>query len=136
MAAASDSSTKKVDWPARIRSLAPRRVKMRSMGDRRTLSPGTKHPSCAMMDTTQQHRSSVDLPPMFGPVSSSIRAASGASSPPPPSLASLGMASWSRGSTRQGCRTCCSSSSTGAFPCPVDEPPAEEEEVLTISGRE
>ena len=52
---------------------APRRVKIRSAGDRVAAAAGTQQPICARMTAAQVARSRVLLPPMFGPVSSRAR---------------------------------------------------------------
>mmetsp|Transcript_8659 Transcript_8659/g.28428 ORF Transcript_8659/g.28428 Transcript_8659/m.28428 type:complete len:246 (-) Transcript_8659:2202-2939(-) len=87
IAAVSRSSTMNVDWPMRMRSDAPRRVKTRSTGLRRMALALTKQPACARIAETQTWRSNVDLPPMFGPDSSSMRGFA------PPTWTSLAMTS-------------------------------------------
>eukprot|EP00967_Tisochrysis_lutea_P092396 scaffold133193_cov26-Tisochrysis_lutea.AAC.3 len=95
------SSTRKVERPAMMASLAPTLVKMRSTGVSEQLSAATQQPSCAINTVmhacarrggsrTGAHkppplrlvhvtprgrtcRSTVDLPPMFGPVTSRKR---------------------------------------------------------------
>mmetsp|Transcript_6430 Transcript_6430/g.15486 ORF Transcript_6430/g.15486 Transcript_6430/m.15486 type:complete len:217 (-) Transcript_6430:1142-1792(-) len=71
MRAVSSSSTRKVESPAMMASLAPTRVKTRSTGLSRQASAGTQQPRCAMSTVRHACRSSVDLPPMLGPVTSS-----------------------------------------------------------------
>mmetsp|Transcript_1319 Transcript_1319/g.3116 ORF Transcript_1319/g.3116 Transcript_1319/m.3116 type:complete len:213 (+) Transcript_1319:629-1267(+) len=83
--AVSDSSTMKVDWPAMMWSRAPMRTKQASIGDRVSSSAGTHAPTCAMMAPRDTWRSSVDLPPMLGPVRSMNGGA-----PAPPRRMSLG----------------------------------------------
>mmetsp|Transcript_7278 Transcript_7278/g.10932 ORF Transcript_7278/g.10932 Transcript_7278/m.10932 type:complete len:235 (+) Transcript_7278:170-874(+) len=103
MLAVSDSSTKKVDCPARIRSMAPRRVKMRSTGLSTKDSQGTKQPSCAMMTARHVCLSSVLFPPMLGPLRSRQRALA-SSAPLGPRLTVLGMTSPpEKVACRQGC---------------------------------
>mmetsp|Transcript_60765 Transcript_60765/g.100931 ORF Transcript_60765/g.100931 Transcript_60765/m.100931 type:complete len:249 (+) Transcript_60765:450-1196(+) len=66
----SSSSTLKVERPAMMASFAPTRVKMRSTGERATWSAGTQQPRWAIRTVRHACRSSVDLPPMLGPVTS------------------------------------------------------------------
>ena len=68
MWAVSCISTMNVDWPRRIWSLAPTRVKMRSTRPIFASRAGTKLPICAMSTISAVCRRNVDLPPMFGPV--------------------------------------------------------------------
>ena len=75
MWAVSCISTMKVDWPRRIWSLAPTRVKMRSTRPSLASRAGTKLPIWAISTTSAVWRRKVDLPPMFGPVRMKSRAA-------------------------------------------------------------
>ena len=70
MAAVSTISTMKVERPWAMSSEAPTREKTRSMTPMRALSAGTKLPICARMAISAFWRRKVDLPPMFGPVTS------------------------------------------------------------------
>mmetsp|Transcript_47709 Transcript_47709/g.137376 ORF Transcript_47709/g.137376 Transcript_47709/m.137376 type:complete len:248 (+) Transcript_47709:646-1389(+) len=64
----SSSSVRSVLLPSMIVSYDPIRVKTRSIGLKRHFSAFTRQPSCAMMTAMQVCRSTVDLPPMLGPV--------------------------------------------------------------------
>ena len=75
MWAVSCISTMNVDWPRRIWSLAPTRVKMRSTSPSLASRAGTKLPICAISAMSAVWRRKVDLPPMFGPVSTKSRGA-------------------------------------------------------------
>mmetsp|Transcript_70777 Transcript_70777/g.182520 ORF Transcript_70777/g.182520 Transcript_70777/m.182520 type:complete len:225 (-) Transcript_70777:2493-3167(-) len=68
MAAVSSSSVSSVLLPSRIVSYEPILVKMRSTGLILQYCALTRQPSWAMMTAMQVCRSTVDLPPMFGPV--------------------------------------------------------------------
>ena len=57
--------------PSRIRSDAPSRVKILSIGVSLKDLQGTKHPIYAKIAARQFYRRTVDFPPMFGPVTSS-----------------------------------------------------------------
>ena len=59
---------KKVLLPSKILSDAPSLVNMRSTGVSSIFSAGTKQPSYAKITARHVYLSSVDLPPMFGPV--------------------------------------------------------------------
>ena len=90
MTDASAHSTKKVDSPAWIRSPAPpNRANTASAGLNTQLCAGTGAPICARTTATHVARSSVDLPPMFGPVKS-IAGGSLRSFPAFPSATSFG----------------------------------------------
>ena len=69
----SSISTQKVLLPCRIRSSAPRRVKILSTGVMMSDSAGTKEPIWARITAMHTYRSRVDFPPILGPVSSNIR---------------------------------------------------------------
>ena len=73
MFAASVISTMNVDRPPARSSPAPMRVKMRSMGPSTARSAGTKLPTCASSTMSAPWRMYVDLPPMLGPVTISMR---------------------------------------------------------------
>mmetsp|Transcript_22144 Transcript_22144/g.72271 ORF Transcript_22144/g.72271 Transcript_22144/m.72271 type:complete len:388 (+) Transcript_22144:609-1772(+) len=88
MSEVSSSSTRKVERPAMMASFAPTRVKMRSTGESEHASAATQQPRCAISTVRHACRSTVDLPPMFGPVTSRKRAAS--PSPPPPAPSGAG----------------------------------------------
>ena len=70
MCATSIISIMKVERPLRRSSLAPTRVKIRSINPIRAFSAGTKQPDWARILTNATVRKYVDLPPMFGPVMS------------------------------------------------------------------
>ena len=68
-------STMKVLSPRARLSLAPTRVSTRSTTPMRARRAGTNEPICARITTSATCRMSVDLPAMFGPVTSQRRAA-------------------------------------------------------------
>ncbi|MNY33865.1 hypothetical protein D3C86_1681640 [compost metagenome] len=72
MAAVSTISTMKVERPRARSSDAPTRENSRSTTPIWAASAGTKEPICARMVISAFWRRKVDLPPMFGPVSSQI----------------------------------------------------------------
>ena len=74
--AASVISTMKVERPPARSSEAPMRVKMRSNGPITARVAGTKLPMEASTRISAAWRMYVDLPPMFGPVITSMRRAS------------------------------------------------------------
>ena len=76
IAAASVISTINVDRPLARSSLAPIRVKTRSMGPRTQSLAGTKLPMWASITIRAVWRMKVDLPPMFGPVITARRRSS------------------------------------------------------------
>jgi len=63
----------KVERPEARSSEAPMRVKMASTGPIRALVAGTKQPTWASSTISATWRIVVDLPPMLGPVISSMR---------------------------------------------------------------
>ena len=73
MFAVSVISTMNVERPPARSSEAPMRVKIRSTGPIVADSAGTKLPMCARIAISAVWRMYVDLPPMFGPVTISIR---------------------------------------------------------------
>mmetsp|Transcript_3027 Transcript_3027/g.10132 ORF Transcript_3027/g.10132 Transcript_3027/m.10132 type:complete len:227 (+) Transcript_3027:1054-1734(+) len=89
MSDVSSSSTRKVDRPAMIASFAPTRVKIRSTGESEQHSAATQQPNCAISTVRQACLKTVDLPPMFGPVTRRKRGVPGAKASP--MMMSLGM---------------------------------------------
>ena len=73
MLAVSVISTMNVERPPARSSAAPMRVNTRSMGPMVALAAGTKLPMCASTAISAACRMYVDLPPMLGPVTISIR---------------------------------------------------------------
>ena len=69
MLAVSCISTMKVDCPRAMLSDAPTRAKMRSTRASLASRAGTNDPICAIRHSSAVWRRYVDLPPMFGPVS-------------------------------------------------------------------
>ena len=65
-------STINVDWPLKISSLAPIRVKILSKTGILHDLQGTKHPICAIIIIKAVCLIYVDLPPMLGPVINKI----------------------------------------------------------------
>ena len=63
ISAVSSISTANVDLPSMMRSAAPIRVMMRSIGVRRADWTGTLQPTCARIARLHALRRSVDLPP-------------------------------------------------------------------------
>ena len=112
MLAVSSISTMKVERPPARSSEAPMREKMRSTGPISALSAGTNEPDAAMSTMTAAWRMKVDLPPMFGPVMTSMRVLSS-------SRVSLG--------TKGASETC---STTGWRPAVIRMPAS-----LTSTGR-
>mmetsp|Transcript_10733 Transcript_10733/g.23901 ORF Transcript_10733/g.23901 Transcript_10733/m.23901 type:complete len:290 (+) Transcript_10733:913-1782(+) len=74
-------------------SFAPTRVKMRSTGVSRQDDALTQQPKCAMSVVRHACRRIVDLPPMLGPVTSSMRGSSSSPSSSFPMSMSFGMQS-------------------------------------------
>ena len=62
-----------VDSPRERWSAAPTRVKIRSKIDSSAFDAGTNEPACARSTAVATWRRYVDLPPMFGPVTTRIR---------------------------------------------------------------
>ena len=63
ISAVSSISTANVDLPSMMRSAAPIRVMMQSIGVRRADWTGTSQPTCARIARQHALRRSVDLPP-------------------------------------------------------------------------
>ena len=73
IAAASVISTMNVERPPARSSAAPMRVKIASIGPITARAAGTKLPQYASSTISAVWRMNVDLPPMFGPVTTSMR---------------------------------------------------------------
>mmetsp|Transcript_21648 Transcript_21648/g.60053 ORF Transcript_21648/g.60053 Transcript_21648/m.60053 type:complete len:228 (-) Transcript_21648:1265-1948(-) len=108
IAAVSASSTKNVDWPVMMWSLAPMRTKMASTGERVRLSAGTQPPICASKAARHTCRSSVLFPPMLGPVRTMKAGCSG-----PPRDTSLGTKEPSKPGSPEGWRSPLASNTGG-----------------------